>query len=749
MALPIDQDPRQSSMELLAPAGTFAAFEAALEEGADAVYVGAPGFNARALKRDFSLKDIAALTNYAHQAGRRIYVAMNSLVKEQELGRAVECLSVLEQIGPDALIVQDLGLFYLARKYFPRLSLHASTLLTAHNSVGAAFLTGLGFERVVLARELSLDEMEVIREQSKAELEIFIHGAMCFSYSGLCLFSSMHGGKSSLRGECVQPCRRNYRLQSSQGKGAKKSDPGLFLFSMNDLCGISFLSQLARMGIASLKIEGRLKSVEYVRKTVQAYRLCLDHLHSPQDQQKRVQQEAENLLNQAMGRTRTSGFFTPNREDIIRPHLLGVAGVFVGKGRMLKADSTGGRSQNRVSVQLRCAVAVGDRLRFQDEGNDLRESFTLQHLRSKKGVVQQAGKGQSVTIGLPFSLKRGQKSSGGLLFKVDSSASRKKEKGTGITVNSNRDATFLPEKRVVSRVLRNLGWNSNKSRATKNEGQGKTKSSGQRSGSNYQWWIRLAGLPPRKVRYPVRPEKIVVPVSRQSVDQAAAMGPKAAKIFSHLVWALPPVIHEKNVQWFEQAVAQLVRLGFNTFQLSHISQKQLFDNQGRVTLYGDYTCNCLNSAGLALFDQHGFHGVQFSLETDRETLHRALMAWQSRREQGTGVEKMAVGMYVYGKMPLFTAKLDAAHLQTRKQIISPKGEQYQIRRHDDLTFVRSNHPFVLLDHLHEMGSMGVGYFIMDLSGGPLHKEVKEAGEWMQGVNRSRRALFGNYKAGLV
>ncbi|PIE60216.1 MAG: peptidase U32, partial [Desulfobulbus propionicus] len=339
----------------------------------------------------------------------------------------------------------------------PALPLHASTLLTLHNSLGADFLTDLGFDRVVLARELSLDEIQTISKKSNAELEIFIHGAMCFSYSGLCLFSSMHGGKSSLRGECVQPCRRLYRLQSGQGRGGKKTDQGQFLFSMNDLCGISFLSRLEHMGVASLKIEGRLKSAEYVRNTVRAYRLCLDNLQGTPEEQKKVQQEAEQLLNQAMGRTRTSGFFTQNHGDVIRPHLLGVAGVFAGKGRILKSGTKDRQPQNRLSVQLRCSVQVGDRLRFQDESNDIRESFTLQHLRSKKGMIQHAAKGQIVTIDCPFFQKKRRKSSGGLLFKVDSSTSRKKEKGAGISMNKSDKVVLQPDTRVVAQALRNIG----------------------------------------------------------------------------------------------------------------------------------------------------------------------------------------------------------------------------------------------------------------------------------------------------
>ncbi|RWX46284.1 Peptidase family U32 [Candidatus Electrothrix communis] len=243
---------KKSTMELLAPAGSFPAFEAALEAGADAVYVGAPGFNARALSRDFSFAEIGSMIRQARKQGVKLYIAMNSLVKESELPAALEALSCFEALRPDALIIQDLGLLYLARTWFPDLPLHASTLMSVHNSLGAEELTKLGFERVVLARELTIDEMATIHRKTGAELEVFIHGAMCFSYSGLCLFSSMHGGKSSLRGQCVQPCRRHYSWQRPgkqtapppHSKGNQKEKSGSaagYLFLMNDLCGIDML----------------------------------------------------------------------------------------------------------------------------------------------------------------------------------------------------------------------------------------------------------------------------------------------------------------------------------------------------------------------------------------------------------------------------------------------------------------------------------------------------------------------------
>ena len=296
----LNPEGRTETMELLAPAGGFPAFEAALEQGADAVYVGAPGFNARALSRDFTFAEIGSMIGQAHRQGVKLYIAMNSLVKEAEIPQLLEALSCLEQLRPDALIIQDLGLLYLARTWFPTLPLHASTLLSVHNSLAARELTRLGFERVVLARELTISEMAEIQRQSGAEIEVFVHGAMCFSYSGLCMFSSLHGGKSSLRGQCVQPCRRHYSwLQSGKGErpgGKKKSSR--YLFSMNDLCGVDVLPALREAGVSCLKIEGRMKSAQYVANTVAAYRMALDSIDESDEEQERILREAHKLLDE-------------------------------------------------------------------------------------------------------------------------------------------------------------------------------------------------------------------------------------------------------------------------------------------------------------------------------------------------------------------------------------------------------------------------------------------------------------------
>lgn len=330
-----------SPLELLAPAGSLDVFQAAIDCGADAVYIGAPMANARALARHFTLEEIAAMTDFAHQRGVKLYVAMNSLVREEELAPIIQLLSVLAGIGVDALIIQDLGVYQLARRYFPELRLHASTLMGAHNSVHVRQFADMGFSRVVLARELNLDEIAAAAAANPVEIEVFVHGAMCFAYSGLCLFSSFLGGKSGLRGRCVQPCRRKY---SWHGTGAKG---GGYLFSMNDLQGISLIDSLEKAGVRSLKIEGRMRSRQYVGAVVKAYRLALD---SPGDAA--AGREAERLLAQAMGRKTTTGYFLPKADEfLITPQYSGNIGLFLGK--------LGRCRQGRAELTLREPLLVG------------------------------------------------------------------------------------------------------------------------------------------------------------------------------------------------------------------------------------------------------------------------------------------------------------------------------------------------------------------------------------------------------
>ncbi|MCK5517252.1 MAG: U32 family peptidase, partial [Desulfobulbaceae bacterium] len=365
--------------ELVAPAGNIENFFAAMEAGADAVYVGAPGFNARNLARDLQLEEIGAMIEYCRAEKKKIYIAANSLVLEKELSHVIKNLSILEKLEPDGLIVQDLGIINLVRQHFPNLELHASTLMTAHNSDTVKFLADLGCELVVLARELTLKEIAAISSRcGDTKLEVFVHGAMCFSYSGLCLFSSYLGGKSGLRGRCVQPCRRAYspvaKSKKGDGKtkrGGGKSQGGGYIFSMNDLCGFEALPGLRDAGVSSLKIEGRLRSAHYVKHIVSAYRTVLDC--SPENRVEAVVQ-ARLLADEAMSRKVSSGyFFSPQPAEAITPYHSGNTGTHLGRFSVIKMVG----NEHVCRFILKAGLANGDRIRLHSEPSGERVAFRL------------------------------------------------------------------------------------------------------------------------------------------------------------------------------------------------------------------------------------------------------------------------------------------------------------------------------------------------------------------------------------
>ena len=265
---------QKPAIELLAPAGTYGIFRAVIAAGADAVYLAGKSFGARAFAENFSVEELCDAIDYAHLFGRRVYLTVNTLLKNQELeGELFDCLLPLYERGLDAVIVQDIGVFAFIRQAFPGLDIHVSTQMTVTSAEGAAFLAGLGAKRIVLARELSLAEIRRIHESTGAELEVFVHGALCYSYSGQCLFSSMLGGRSGNRGRCAQPCRLPYGVTDA-GNQCVLTDS--YVLSLKDLCGLEDLCGLYQAGVYSFKIEGRMKQLPYAAGVVSYYRKYLD-----------------------------------------------------------------------------------------------------------------------------------------------------------------------------------------------------------------------------------------------------------------------------------------------------------------------------------------------------------------------------------------------------------------------------------------------------------------------------------------
>lgn len=259
-------------IELLIPVGDFDCLVAAVQNGADTVYFGSSLFNARNSATNFDIDALEQAIDYAKLRNVKTNLTLNTLIKDDEFESAINIAKKAYEFGIDAIIVQDLGLANYLIKTFPDLPIHASTQMTVHNLQGVLQLEKLGYKRVVLSRELSIEEIEYICKNSNIEIECFIHGALCISYSGQCLFSSSIGGRSGNRGKCAQPCRLPYELLDSEHKTINKG----YLLSTRDLCGIEYLPQLVKCGIKCLKIEGRLKSPEYVAILTKIYRKYLD-----------------------------------------------------------------------------------------------------------------------------------------------------------------------------------------------------------------------------------------------------------------------------------------------------------------------------------------------------------------------------------------------------------------------------------------------------------------------------------------
>lgn len=265
---------RNKDFELLAPAGSLEIFKGVIESGADAVYVGGSMFGARAYANNFTEEELLEAIDFAHLRGVKVYLTVNTLIKNSEFSKLYDYLLVYYKRGLDAVIVQDIGVVKAIHEYFPSMEIHTSTQMTVTGADGVRFLSQFGVTRVVMAREVSLAEMKRIHEETGMELEAFVHGALCYSYSGQCLFSSILGGRSGNRGRCAQPCRLPYTVEG------KKDE---YILSLKDMCGIKALDKLHDAGVYSLKIEGRMKQLEYACGVVKYYRSYIDSMKPVSD----------------------------------------------------------------------------------------------------------------------------------------------------------------------------------------------------------------------------------------------------------------------------------------------------------------------------------------------------------------------------------------------------------------------------------------------------------------------------------
>lgn len=385
--------------EILAPAGSMEALKAAIGSGADAVYLGGKLFNARQHAANFDEDEIAKGIKLAHSQGVKVYITVNVLLHNNELEEAAHYLKFLNNAGADGIIVQDLGLLLLAQELTPDLPCHASTQMTIHNSFGAEYFAQKGLKRLVLARELSLKDIQTIKEQTSVELEVFVHGALCISYSGQCLMSSMIGGRSGNRGRCAQPCRLPYQLETED---KSLESPGKYLLSPKDLCTIDILPDLLAAGVNSLKFEGRMKRPEYVATVIRIYRQALERC--AKDPEHYVAEfEEKRQLAQIFNRDFTPGYYLGNPgADLMSYQRPNNRGVYLGRIGEIQGK------KGLATIKLEQPLGLGDGLEFWVSRGG-RQGSVIKEILLKEKNVTHAPLDSTVQIKAPPQVRTGDR----------------------------------------------------------------------------------------------------------------------------------------------------------------------------------------------------------------------------------------------------------------------------------------------------------------------------------------------------
>ena len=383
-------------IELLSPVGDIDCLKAAVQNGADSVYFGSNMFSARAFASNFDSEELKNAIQYAKLRGVKTNLTLNTLIKDSEFEDAFNLAKKAYEYGIDAIIVQDLGLAKVLIKSFPDLAIHASTQMSVHNLQGTLELQNLGFKRVVLSRELSVNEIEYIKNNSNIELECFIHGALCISYSGQCLFSSMIGGRSGNRGKCAQPCRLPYTLIDDNNK---ELDSG-YLLSTRDLCGLEYIPILKKMGITCLKIEGRMKDPVYVATVTRIYKKYINLANS--NEKYIIDENDKKELLQVFNRGNFStGHLDPNpNKNLIFKEKQNNMGLYLGTVQNFNPN------KGLIKLKLNEDISIGDKISLEYEDG----TYTISELMKNKSNIKSASSGEIVTFGrMKGNIKNGNK----------------------------------------------------------------------------------------------------------------------------------------------------------------------------------------------------------------------------------------------------------------------------------------------------------------------------------------------------
>ena len=674
--------------ELLAPAGNVEALDAAIGEGADAVYLGLKSFNARMRSSNFSWREFEGAVKSLHRMGKKIYVTVNTVAEEKETERLYRFLKYLNDIGPDGLIVQDFGVVRMCQEFFPQLELHASTQMNVESAEAANLLVKEGLKRVVLARELGLEELQAVKEHTKAELEVFVHGALCVSESGLCLFSSFLGGKSANRGECTQACRRLYTAES---RGSEETG---YYFSPCDLQLIEQIPDLMKIGIDSFKIEGRMKSAEYVGAVTAAYRYVMDHWEGDR---KGAVAEGKRILSTDFARSKTNYWygFKEVREGvdgagakILNPKQAGGTGIYLGKLNMIRSATREEHEEEAAAstkeIQIKMATLHGGSY-DPDPGDSIRI-----HSKDDTGRVSHKVR----------------------LVKMDDKGRRWIDIPAGFQVGD--EVYLLQTKSMSKRYKRVLPEDLSSFRS---------QPGGERlpvldltplpkGGLTYfpsGLYIAVSTTQDAHLVQTARPARIIVELNNETEYDFMHKDSKEKPLFPtgrrNLFITLDPYLPEGGMDHFKEVLSVLREKGYVNFVVNNLAQLELLRGTGCNLIAGPYLYS-FNRWSASFLENQDIMAFQMPYENNEANLCRTF---------GTREERSRVLVPLFAYPALFRMRFKLPESYDFTFFSDKQGIPFKVNSTPDGSFVMPELPFSIVEKTDQLKNAGFDRQLLDFT----------------------------------
>jgi len=716
-------------VELLAPAGSPEALDAAIGEGADAVYLGLKNFNARMRSTNFTYPRFEQALRTLRRMGKKTYVTVNTVFEQRETDRMYQLLKYLSSLGPDALIVQDFGVLAMVNSEFPKLKIHASTQMNIASGRGANALSRHGVSRVVLARELCLEELKSIRAETNVEMEVFTHGALCVSASGLCLFSSYLGGKSANRGMCTQACRRLYNHGSEGGAVPENG----YYFSPADLQLLEHLPDLAAIGINAIKIEGRMKSADYVGTVTSAYRLVLDAIAegdvvAGKEKIANSIARGQEILCGDFARNKTKFYFfskfeedlTQRRKDAkgreegndgeidwLNPAQDGGTGIALGVIRNI--HGSGEKRQGLVVSDNSPAIvklSVGDSIRLHRADDSDRVPHKLAYAEAQDGGAYRLSIPDGFNVGDRVYLIQNKAMSKRYRPVTNSGTTKGGESSAG-----KRGPAF--EKAPIPQIPE-----LHKNKPAKTGGRNSAPSLPE------GLYVAVSGINDMFIVQSSRPAKVMLNLNRKNASFLLAEDKDPLPFRPNdTILVLNPYFPQAAADQMADDIVQLIDLGYRQFVINNLGHLSLFREFRQelqlqeLQLIAGPWLYMFNTWALSFIASLGVDGFVSPLENNRQNLERTL-----------GFEKLKhlrefVFVPVFAWPPLFRIRADLGKVYGFKSFQDSRGELFSLCSDREETLVIPERPFSITDKIPFLKEAGFRRFIIDLSGPSLKKKA--------------------------